>query len=47
MLNKMYQLSNPIIKLGPKAFDLDAIDLLEKNKQLVFQKIRKVLSDKK
>ena len=39
--------SNPIIKLGPKDFDLDAIDLLEKIKQLVFQIIRKVLSDKK
>ena len=39
--------SNPIIKLGPKAFESDAVDLLEKNKRLVFEEISKVLSDKK
>jgi len=39
--------SNPIINLGPKALDTQAVNLLEKNKRLVFEEIRKVLSDKK
>ena len=39
--------SNPIINLGPKAFDPQAVNLLEKNKRLVFEEISKVLSDKK
>ena len=39
--------SNPIINLGPKAFDQQAVNLLEKNKRLVFEEISKVLSDKK
>ena len=46
-LNMDVTSSNPIIKLGPKAFDLNAIGLLEKNKRLVFERIKKVLSDKK
>jgi hypothetical protein len=39
--------SNPIINLGPKAHDQNAVNLLEKNKRLVFEEISKVLSDKK
>jgi hypothetical protein len=39
--------SNPIINLGPKAYDPNAVNLLEKNKRLIFEEISKVLSDKK
>ena len=39
--------SNPIIKLGSKAFDLNAVNLLEKNKKIVFEEISRVLSEKK
>jgi hypothetical protein len=39
--------SNPIVNLGPKAFDLHAVNLLEKNKMLIFYEIKRVLSDKK
>jgi hypothetical protein len=39
--------SNPVVRLGPKAFDSTAVNLLEKNKRLVFEEISKVLFDKK
>lgn len=39
--------SNPVISLGPKASDPKAVNLLDKNRRLVFEQISKVLSDKK
>ena len=39
--------SNPLVKLGPKALDLDAVSKLDKNQKRVFEEISRVLSEKK
>jgi hypothetical protein len=39
--------SNPLVKLGPKALDLDAVNLLEKNQKKVFEEICRIISGKK
>ena len=39
--------SDPVVRLGPKAFDINSANLLEKNKRLIFEQINKTLSDKK
>ena len=39
--------SNPLVKLGPKALDLDAVSELDKNQKRVFEEISRVLSEKK
>lgn len=39
--------SNPLVKLGHKALDLDAVNKLDKNQKRVFEEISRVLSEKK
>jgi hypothetical protein len=39
--------SNPLVKLGHKASDLDAINLLEKNQKRVFEEIHRIILGKK
>jgi hypothetical protein len=38
---------DPLVKLGPKSFDINAIKSLDKNERVVIEEIIKVLHDKK
>lgn len=40
-------IEDPLVKLAEKAFDLEAIDLLDKNERVVIKEIIRVLSEKK
>ena len=39
--------SNPLVKLGPKALDLDAVSKLDKNQKRVFEEIHRIILGKK
>lgn len=39
-------LEDPLVKLADKAFDLKAVDSLEKNQKIILQEIIRVLSEK-
>ena len=40
-------IEDPLVKLAEKAFDLEAINLLDKNERVVIKEIIRVLSEKK
>jgi hypothetical protein len=40
-------IEDPLVKLAEKSFDLDAINLLEKDERVVIKEIIRVLSEKK